>query len=189
METHFRLDGGDWIEVSHRRRKEFQQGDRRKDSFEQSKRFQRKSFSATGYNSFHDRYSEFPRRDHDPLRTARFSHSCERNRYRRDSRMHHRRRSLSSQSNRDRYRTMDKLSRRRQYAMDRSQQEVDIVRQKGEHRHRSGTELERHGGRKKSFSRKCDVAKKEEEDAIRNSGKDNLRRRGFENLGTELKRY
>ncbi|PNX72734.1 putative sulfate transporter, partial [Trifolium pratense] len=155
------------------------------------KRNQRNSFSATGFHSHDDRSSFFncSRCDHDSNRFARNRYSHSRGRYhaRRESRLNHRRRSTST--TRDRYRTEDKHTGRRQYEDDLSQLEVNGDRRSGENRYRGAVEDDRHDGRGFDGKRSGDGAKVEEECAGRYSGHVNHRRRGFDNLGTELKRY
>ncbi|PNX55282.1 RNA recognition motif, partial [Trifolium pratense] len=90
---------------------------------------------------------------------------------------------------RERISTVDKHTGRRQFAEVRSQQEVNVERRRGEYRCRHASVYVRHGEKELDGKRNCDGVKEKEECQGRNSGYENHRRKGLENLGTELKRY
>ncbi|XP_045791605.1 uncharacterized protein LOC123886320 [Trifolium pratense] len=137
-------------------------------------------------------FSDAPRFDHDHCRNPRHSHSRDCYRARRDSWMKQRWRSCSVFPKHYRYQTADKTTGRRQYADDRSQQEFHVNCQRGGKWHRRVAAHERNDGMKLEALISRDGVKAHEGEGLGCNSeheKHRLRKRGNDNLGTELKRY
>ncbi|PNX71868.1 putative sulfate transporter, partial [Trifolium pratense] len=183
------VDSGDWTEVSYRRRKELRKADRGNSRFKHNTFNKKRATSLSGFHTFHDDRSCFNNhvRDHYSGRSVQSRYNKDRSRARRRSRSTHRRRSCSRFSIRDRRMAVglhsgwwqNKGERSRNESLDRWQKK-DYERRYDENQFQQGVR-EKHDLNWACMEKQVDLG--------HGSGKENYGRGGYDNLGTELKRY